>query len=143
MLNETTLKFAVEIPEEYVPDNCFASLLFQNLDLYINHELITNKSSDSDYGISNLMFIRDGYNESYLNSNGLSEGYFEERMRDQDDYLAENGAISSGGRSHINEKRQYSEELSREGIKYYRYVFVCGINHGLARQEKPLPAGET
>ena len=141
MLNETTLKFAVEIPEEFVPDNCFASLLFQNLDLYINHELITNKSSDSDYGISNLMFIRDGYNESYLNSNGLSEGYFEERMRDLDDYLKDNGTISAGGRSHINEKRQNSEELSREGIKYYRYVFVCGINHGLARQEKPLPAG--
>ena len=141
MLNESTIKFAVEIPEEFIPDNMFASLLFQNLDLYINHELITTKSSDSDYGISNFIFIRDGHNESYLESNGIAEGYFEDRMRDLTDYITANGKLSPGGKAHLEKKREYSEEIVKDGVKYFRYYFICGLNHGLARQDKPLPSG--
>ena len=125
-----------------IPDNAFASLLFQNLDLYINHELVTTKSSDSDYSISNFVFLRDGFNEDYLKSSGSSEGYFEDRMRDLDDYL-QKGAISAGGKSHIADKRENATTVTRNGVKYYRYLLMCGINHGLARQDKPLPSGKS
>ena len=64
-------------------------------------------------------------------------------MRDIDDYLAPNGTVSQGGRFHIDEKRSDSEEITKNGVKLYRYVFICGLNHGLARQEKPLPAGKS
>ena len=112
-----------------IPDNAFASLLFQNLDLYINHELITTKSSDSDYSISNFLFLRDGFNENFLESTGSCEGYFEDRMRDIQDYL-KNGVISQGGRAHIETKRQNATSVTKNGVTYYRYLFLCGINHG-------------
>ena len=124
-----------------IPDNAFASLLFQNLDLFVNHELITTKSSDSDYSISNFVFLRDGFNENYLETSGTCEGYFEDRMRDIEDYL-HNGRISNGGKSHIETKRSTATTVTRNGVKYYRYLLMCGINHGLARQDKPLPSGK-
>ena len=131
----------MDLPEEMIPDNAFASLLFQNLDLFVNHELITTKSSDSDYSISNFVFLRDGFNENYLETSGTCEGYFEDRMRDIEDYL-NNGRISNGGRSHIETKRAMATTVTRNGVKYYRYLLMCGINHGLARQDKPLPSGK-
>ena len=142
MLSETILKFGVELPEEVLPDNCFASLLFQSLDLFINHELVTSKSSDSDYPISNYVFLRDGFNESLLETTGICEGYFESRNRDQDDYLAGNGALSPGGKAYAALKRHDAVEVTREGVKYYKYQFAIPINHGLSRQDKPLPAGK-
>ena len=62
LLNETVLKFGVEIPEEFVPSNFFAATLFQNLELYINHELVSHKSSDSDYFLSEYFFKKEAFN---------------------------------------------------------------------------------
>ena len=131
------LLMTVDLPEEVIPDNAFASLLFQNLDLYINHELVTTKSSDSDYAISNMVFMRDGFNEDFLES---CEGYFEDRMRDIEDYLHDN-QISPGGKIHIETKRTDATQITRDGVRFYRYLLIVGINHGLARQDKPLPSG--
>ena len=141
-MSETILRFGVEIPEELIPDNHFAALLFENLDLYINHELITSKSSDSDYYTSNYVFLRDGFNECALSSNGISEGYFESRNRDVTDYLLPNGSLSPGGRGHLEKKRENAVEVTRDGIKFFQYWFSIPINHGLARQDKPLPSGK-
>ena len=141
LLSETILRFGVEIPEELIPDNHFAALLFENLDFFVNHELVTSKSSDSDYSCSNYVFIRDGFNESAMLSNGVTEGYFETRSRDRHNYLKDDGTVSVGGTAHIIGKRNSAVEVTREGVKYYQYWFSTPINHGLARQDKPLPAG--
>ena len=140
-MSETILRFGVEIPEEFIPDNHFAALLFENLDFFVNHELVTSKSSDSDYSCSNYVFIRDGFNESAMLSNGVTEGYFETRSRDRHNYLKDDGTVSVGGTAHIIGKRNSAVEVTREGVKYYQYWFSTPINHGLARQDKPLPAG--
>ena len=141
-MSETILRFGVELPEEVIPDNFFASLLFENLDFYVNHELITSKSSDSDYYTSNYVFLRDGFNESALMAFGKTEGFYETRTRDLQNYVNESGAITPGGRAHIGYKRDSTVEVTREGVKYYQYWFSTPINHGLARQDKPLPSGK-
>ena len=141
-MSETILRFGVEIPEELIPDNHFAALLFENLDFFVNHELVTSKSSDSDYSCSNYVFIRDGFNESAILSNGVTEGYFETLNLDRNNYIKDDGTVSMGGRMHIEKKRKSAIEVTREGVKYYQYWFSTPINHGLARQDKPLPAGK-
>ena len=141
-MSETILRFGVELPEEVIPDNFFASLLFENLDFYVNHELITSKSSDSDYYTSNYVFLRDGFNESALMAYGQTEGYYETRNRDLTNYVNDSGVITHGGKAHIDMKRDLAVEVTREGVKYYQYWFSTPINHGLARQDKPLPSGK-
>ena len=136
------MRFSVELPQEVIPDNHFVSLLFQNLDIYVNHELITSKSSDNDYPVSNFVFLRDGFNESLLESTGACEGYFESLNRDQSDYISDNGKLLAGGRVHLEKKRESAVEETRTGVKYFKYMFSMPLNHGLAKQDKPLPAGK-
>ena len=86
------------------------------------------------------MFLRDTYNESYIGDTMSIFGIFENRNRDTAEFVNENG-ITVGGAAHIKKRRMYAEEITRDGVKYYKYHLVVPINHGLARQEKPLPAG--
>ena len=122
-----------------VPDNNFASVLFSNLEIYINHELINSKSSDSDYPITNYLFFREGFNLESTKHAFITEGYFTDFNR----YVAEDnkGQISIAGNMHISQRREYAISSERDGVTYYRYYFCCAINHGLARQDKPLPNG--
>ena len=76
-LGQTLLSFSVLIPSQMVPgwvqklviiflnvfsENFLGSNLFENLEIYLNHELITTKSSDSDYVITDMIFLRENYN---------------------------------------------------------------------------------
>ena len=140
-MSETILRFGVELPKEIIPDNFFASLLFENLDFQVNHELITSKSSDGDYYTSNYVFLRDGFNESALMAYGKTKGFYETRTRDLKNYVNESEAVTIGGRMLIGMKRDSAIEVTRQGVKYYQYWFSTPINHGLARQDKPLPSG--
>ena len=67
-------------------------------------------------------------------------GIFSDKNRDADEFADENG-LTNGGRVHVAERRKYAEEITRDGVKYYKYNLTVPINHGLARQEKPLPSG--
>ena len=124
-----------------IPDNNFASVLFSNLEVYLNHELITSKSSDSDYPITNFLFFREGFNNESAKHAFVTEGYFSDYNRDLENFTDSKGDISIPGATHIAERRAYAEESQRNGVKYYRYYLTCAINHGLARQDKPLPSG--
>ena len=105
----------------------------------MNHELITTKSSDSDYYVSDLIFVRDSYDEQYIENSMSLSGIFSNKNRDLSEFTDENG-LTVGGQIHVNERRTYAEETTRDGVKYYKYHLVVPINHGLARQDKPLPA---
>lgn len=140
LLNETVLKFGVEIPQEFVPSNYFAATLFQNLEFYINHELVSHKSSDSDYFLSDFFFKKEAFNAPYDETALITEGYFEDNDHDTDSYYRSGSATEASDlyKSYFR-KSAVSEE--REGVTYYRYYFCCTINHGLSKQDKPLPAG--
>ena len=139
-LNETVLKFGVEIPQEFVPTNYFAATLFQNLELYINHELVSHKSSDSDYFLSEYFFKKEGFNAPYDESAFITEGYFENNDHDSDSYHS-SGTPTKAAALYKSIFRKSAIAETREEITYYKYYFCCTINHGLAKQDKPLPAG--
>ena len=84
--------------------------------------------------------MRDTYDENYIGSTMSLFGIFSDRNRDVNEFVGDNGSVTIGGAVHIKNRRKYAEEIERDGVKYYRYHLVVPINHGLARQEKPLPA---
>ena len=57
-LRDTLLYFAVEIPYFLVPDNHFGNALFDAIDLYINHELVTSKSSNADNYLTDFILTK-------------------------------------------------------------------------------------
>ena len=140
LLNETVLKFGVEIPQEFVPSNYFAATLFQNLEVYINHELVSHKSSDSDYFLSDFFFKKEAFNAPYDETALITEGYFEDNDHDSNSYHR-SGTATEASALYKSYFRTSAVSVSRENVTYYRYYFCCTINHGLAKQDKPLPAG--
>ena len=97
--------------------------------------LVTTKSSDSDYFLTDMMFIREGYNEEYVNTAMSIAGIFTDRNLDADELE------DAAGKAIIANRRKIAEEITRNGKKFYRYNIITSINHGLARQDKPLPSG--
>ena len=67
-------------------------------------------------------------------------GIFSDKNRDYSEFSNENG-LTEGGRVHISERRKYAQLITKDGVNYYKYDLTVPINHGLARQEKPLPSG--
>ena len=88
-----------------------------------------------------MIFLRDTYDEEYIKSSMSISGIFSDRNRDLVDFQDGKGAISIPGASHIMERRQYAEIIIRDNVKFYKYNLIACINHGLARQEIPLPSG--
>ena len=91
--------------------------------------------------MSDLIFLRAAYDEEYITNSMSLSGIFNNKNRDLSEFVNESGALTPGGKIHVIERRKYAEEITRDGVKYYRYHLSVPINHGLARQEKPLPAG--
>ena len=91
--------------------------------------------------MSDLIFLRDSYNDNYVDSSMSISGIFSNKNRDLDEFVDEAGNLTVGGKIHITKRREYAEEVVRDGVKYFKYHLVVPINHGLARQDKPLPAG--
>jgi len=82
-----------------------------------------------------MMFIREGYNEEYVNNAMSIAGIFTDRNLDADELQ------DTAGSAIISNRRKFAEEFTRNGKKFYRYNIISSINHGLARQDKPLPSG--
>ena len=57
-LSESHLKFEVNLPEEFIPDNAFVAKLFENVDIVVNYETITQKASNSDYYYSEFLLTK-------------------------------------------------------------------------------------
>ena len=81
------------------------------------------------------MFTRAAYDDYYVKNCMSIAGVFESKNLDA------SGFAGLVGEVHKNARRKYAKEVTRNGIKYFRYQVAATINHGLARQEKPLPSG--
>ena len=117
LLNETILKFGVELREEFLPSNFFAATLFQNLELFINHELVSHKSSDSDYFLSEYFVKKEAFNKPYDENAFTSEGYFEDKDHDLDDYTR-NGKATGASTAFKLLFRQPAVPEERDGVTY-------------------------
>ena len=60
-LADSFVKFSIEIPENYVFDNDVFSKLVMNIELILNHENITFKSSPVDNAMSSFLLNKATY----------------------------------------------------------------------------------
>ena len=142
-LSDTRLTFAVDVPENAVPENFFASKLFESLELSINHTVVSSKSSDNDYALTNYFLTRMNWDEISLKTTGSLEGYWDNQNFDATHFTEE--AVAGGQNSpkpenpNADKRRLEAEEIVKSGKKYFRYYLVTKINNGLAMSPQPLP----
>ena len=60
-LSDSTFKFSIEIPENYSLDNDVFAKLVMNVELIVNHENITFKSSPVDNAVSSFLLNKATY----------------------------------------------------------------------------------
>ena len=60
-LSDSSFKFSIEIPENYTFDNDVFSKLIMNIELIVNHENITFKSSPVDNAVSSFSLNKATY----------------------------------------------------------------------------------
>ena len=65
-LADSTISFYVDLPSNYMPDNQFGHKLFESLELSINHEQISRKSTALDYPVSEAFFQKVMFDDSYV-----------------------------------------------------------------------------
>ena len=140
-LSDTRLTFCVDVPESFVPENFFAYKLFESLEVSINHTIVSNKSSDNDYALTNYFFTRMNWDELTLKNSGSLEGYWDNENYDASHFTVQRIANGSPKPQNPNtEKRRVeAEKIVKSGKQFLRYYFVTKINSGLAMSPQPLP----
>ena len=134
-LADTKLSFYVELPANYIPDNQFGHKLFESLELSINHEQISRKSTALDYAVSENFFQKALYDDSYVLSSMDVAGTYDNGNDDVGD-------------STFSKRLGYGENFVKDmvhnnttyKIPWRRWYIIMNINHGLARTPDCLPA---
>ena len=134
-LSDTKIKFHVELPGNYIPENQFGHKLFECLELSLNHEQISRKSTALDYSVSENFFQKVMYDDSYVLSSLDVSGTYDNASYDAD------SVINSKKRLYYGE--EFTKELEHNGevyrIPWRRWYLIMNINHGLARIPDCLP----
>ena len=138
-LSDTRLTLSVDLPEDLVPENFFVSKLFECCEISINHSVITSRSSDNDYALTNYFMTRMNWDEATLRTTGSLEGYWENRGYDASHFelTRENGVLKESNAS--LDRRREAERIKIDDKIFYRYHFIVRINSGLAMTPQPLP----
>ena len=139
-LSDTRLTFQVDLPDTVVPENFFASKLFESIEININHTVITSKSSDNDYALTNYFLTRMNWDEISLKTSGSLEGYWNNENYDASHFTAKHFPNSPTVQNpNADKRRDEAEKIVKSGKTFYRYYFVTKINSGLALSPQPLP----
>ena len=139
-LSDTRLTFSVDLPDSVVPENFFSTKLFESLEVSINHTIISSKSSDNDYFLTNYFLTRMNWDEITLKNNGSLEGYWSNENYDASHFTQQVVGNGQKAENPYTEKRRIeAEKIKKSGKEYYRYYFVTRINCGLAMSPQPLP----
>lgn len=137
-LSETQLSLQIELPANYWPDNDVVSKLFENLELSLNHETVSHKSSAFDYPLTNHFMTKVTFDDSYVGTTMDTNGIFDPLDCDQD-------VLSTfAARLRRDEKSElFHKEIVHEGEHYmqpwHRYYFSVLLNCPLARTTDCLP----
>ena len=140
-LSDTRLTFSVDLPETVVPENFFATKLFEYLEVSVNHTIVSSKSSDNDYALTNYFLTRMNWDENSLKTTGSLEGYWDNENYDAAHFTLKNiSGNSPRPENPFSEQRhELAEKVKKDGKNYFRYYFVTKINTGLALSPQPLP----
>ena len=76
-LSETQLSLQLEVPANYWLDNDCVSKLFENIEIIVNHEAVTHKSSALDYAMTNHFLTKVSFDDSYVASSMDTNGLFD------------------------------------------------------------------
>ena len=136
---DTELQFYVDLPGNYCPDNDLGAKLFENVDIVLNHEQISRKSTAHDYSLSSHFFCHANYDENFINTSYAANGIYDPRSVDSGPFLQRLNRWRKG--------EKIDKIIEIEGVEYklpfYRYYVTTQINHGLARETDVLPANMT
>ena len=142
-LSDTRLTFSIDLPESVVPENFFATKLFEYCEVNVNHTVISSKSSDNDYALTNYFLTRMNWDEIALQTSGSLEGYFENKNHDSSHFKSIQIGNEENTRpvpsKYVDERRKYAEKIQHGGNTFFRYYFVTKLNIGLALSPQPLP----
>ena len=128
-LRDSILFFTVDIPDFMVPDNFFGNALFECIDLYINHELVTSKASNADNYLSDYFISRQIYNEPFSNTANAIYGCFNDSNLDASEMTS----------MYTNSRRKTAKSHTISSVKYYRYELCVPLNLGLGnRKSSPI-----
>ena len=109
--------------------------MFESLELTINHEQVSRKSTALDYGMSENFFQKLIFDDSFVLSSLDVNGTYDPLGLDADDDRVKN--------RFLNGEKFYVEKVHEGvtyGIPYFRWYLIMKINHGLAREPDVLPA---
>ena len=137
-LKDSYLRFYVELAENFVPDNNFCNKLFEFLDLTINFEDVSFKSSNNDYDLTSMINNKIFQTSQFLKKFPF-EGHFDEHNFDSSELKA-NTDIIKHRRGKTFKKNVMVDGTAQEKT-FYRYMLMFPINHGLTHAEAILPPG--
>lgn len=136
VLGESYLQFYVELPSNFIPDNNFGNKCFEYVDININFEDISYKSSSNDYDYASFILSKINKNPLYLKKFPF-EGYF-------DAYNYDSSALKAPGNQQLVNARRgkpFKKVVDGKEETYYRYLMILPIYHGLAVENAVLPPG--
>ena len=137
-LSRTYLKFYVEVPEVFVPDNNFGNKLFEYLDVNVQYEDASFKCSSNDYDHTSHIQDRIFKNPAYLRKIKF-EGHYDNLNLDSHGLKDEPDLVANRRGTLFTKTKKTGNKTVQE--KYYRYQMILPINHGLAKNDQLLPAG--
>ena len=105
----------------------------------INHEGITHKSSSLDYCITNYLFIKTTFDDTFLKLSMDTQGIFDSHSVDAP-YLAANYDRLNRGNLSEEVWVEHKKDEERYKVLYRRYYLTVRLNHGLARTTHCLPS---
>ena len=138
-LSDSYLQFYVELEEDFIPDNNFGNKLFEYLDLSINYEDCTFKSSHNDYDYTSHIYDKIFRNHKHLEKLKF-EGHFDSFCYDSSE-IKQVPKLVANRRGEPFTKIVKDKDGNTSEKVFYRYLVMLPLNHGLCRGGQILPAG--
>ena len=136
VLGESYLQFYVELPANFVPDNNFGNKCFEYVDININFEDISYKSSSNDYDFASFILNKINKNPLYLKKFPF-EGYYDAFNYDSSALKADSNAALVANRR----GKPFTKTINEKTLTFYRYLLILPIYHGLSLENAVLPPG--
>ena len=145
------MKFEVDIPISYIPQNFFCAKLFSNIEILVNHTSLSYKSSENDHALSTYFTTKINSEEINLATTGCLDGYWSNNELGStsfyDNLLPSDNDIPVGDirRHHpeviVREQGSTDRTVTNETgtIKFKRYRFIHQLQFPLAQRPHPLP----
>ena len=119
--------------------------LFENLELKVNNQIITTKSTDAEYALTYYMNSRMNMPEAALTSTGALTGYWGKESWDSSHFAAtlhkdgDGNLVSWDKNSNVDVRRVGAESIVLGNVPHFRYYITLKLNTGLATSPEPLP----